>query len=134
MSQFSRLAHLLLDLLTLKIDGKRKDNRNDHCPGFSFPWRYSQVALLTDYQNSTKEGIPLDPVIIKSGPTGGNYFMLLLNHLICHISRIWQFYIKYEKLTNPGVDPGEPHGPGLPLTLVFEGPKLSIFGPYLIFP
>ena len=29
---------------------------------------------------------------------------------------------------------GGPGGPGPPLTLGFEAPKLSIFGPYLIFP
>ena len=29
---------------------------------------------------------------------------------------------------------GDPGGPGSPLTLGFEAPKLSIFGPYLIFP
>ena len=29
---------------------------------------------------------------------------------------------------------GGPRGPGPPLTLGFEAPKLSIFGPYLIFP
>ena len=29
---------------------------------------------------------------------------------------------------------GDPGGPGPPLTLGFEAPKLSIFGPYLIFP
>ena len=29
---------------------------------------------------------------------------------------------------------GSPGGPGPPLTLGFEAPKLSIFGPYLIFP
>ena len=36
----------------------------------------------------------------------------------------------------PGADPGGgPRGPGPPpLTLGFEAPKLSIFGPYLIFP
>ena len=34
-------------------------------------------------------------------------------------------------LSDPGVDPG---GPGPPLTLGFEAPKLSIFGPYLSFP
>ena len=35
----------------------------------------------------------------------------------------------------PGADPGGgPGGPGPPLTLGFEAPKLSIFGPYLIFP
>ena len=28
---------------------------------------------------------------------------------------------------------GGPGGPGPPLTLGFEAPKLSIFGPYLIF-
>ena len=35
-----------------------------------------------------------------------------------------------------GADPGGggPGGPGPPLTLGFEAPKLSIFGPYLIFP
>ena len=36
----------------------------------------------------------------------------------------------------PGADPGG-GGPGArapPLTLGFEAPKLSIFGPYLIFP
>ena len=35
---------------------------------------------------------------------------------------------------NSGVDPGGPWVPGPPLTLVFEAPKLSIFGSYLIFP
>ena len=29
---------------------------------------------------------------------------------------------------------GGARGPGPPLTLGFEAPKLSIFGPYLIFP
>ena len=29
---------------------------------------------------------------------------------------------------------GGPRGPGPPLTLGFEAPELSIFGPYLIFP
>ena len=34
-----------------------------------------------------------------------------------------------------GADPGGgPGGPGPRLTLGFEAPKLSIFGPYLIFP
>ena len=33
-----------------------------------------------------------------------------------------------------GADPGGPRGPGPPLTLGFEAQKLSIFGPYLIFP
>ena len=38
-------------------------------------------------------------------------------------------------LSYPGADPGGgPRGPGPPLTLGFEAPKLSIFGPYLIFP
>ena len=33
-----------------------------------------------------------------------------------------------------GADPGGgPRGPGPPPTLGFEAPKLSIFGPYLIF-
>ena len=37
--------------------------------------------------------------------------------------------------TFSGADPGGgPGGPGPPLTLGFEAPKLSIFGPYLIFP
>ena len=34
----------------------------------------------------------------------------------------------------PGVDGGGAGGQGPPLTLGFEAPKLSIFGPYLIFP
>ena len=33
-----------------------------------------------------------------------------------------------------GADPGGPQGPGPPLTLGFEAPKLNIFGPYFIFP
>ena len=34
--------------------------------------------------------------------------------------------------SNTGADPGGARAP--PLTLGFEAPKLSIFGPYLIFP
>ena len=33
-----------------------------------------------------------------------------------------------------GADPGGAPGAGPPPTLGFEAPKLSIFGPYLIFP
>ena len=47
------------------------------------------------------------------------------------LSHFWAFAI----FVNTGADPGGgPGGPGPPLTLGFEAPKLSIFGPYLIFP
>ena len=43
--------------------------------------------------------------------------------------------IKLRNCLQAGADPGGgPGGPGPPLTLGFEAPKLSIFGPYLIFP
>ena len=38
------------------------------------------------------------------------------------------------KVSESGADPGGARGSGPPLTLGFEAPKLSIFGPYLIFP
>ena len=42
---------------------------------------------------------------------------------------------QYSSISKTGADPGGgPGGPGPPLTLGFEAPKLSIFGPYLIFP
>ena len=51
-----------------------------------------------------------------------------------HILDEYQEYL-YELLSSvTGADPGGPGGPGPPLTLGFEAPKLSIFGPYLIFP
>ena len=36
--------------------------------------------------------------------------------------------------TQVRIQGGGPGGPGPPPTLGFEAPKLSIFGPYLIFP
>ena len=39
-----------------------------------------------------------------------------------------------DRILNPGADPGGAPGAQDPLTLGFEAPKLSIFGPYLIFP
>ena len=38
------------------------------------------------------------------------------------------------RVSAPGADPGGPGGPGPSLTLGFEAPKLSNFGPYLTFP
>ena len=54
--------------------------------------------------------------------------------LILAINTILGLFEKTEYLA--GADPGGggPGGPGPPLTLGFEAPKLSIFGPYLIFP
>ena len=52
--------------------------------------------------------------------------------------KIWQNHMLASPgglAPSPGAHPGGPQGPGpLPLTLGFEAPKLSFFGPYLIFP
>ena len=45
--------------------------------------------------------------------------------------RTTQYFIALFSGADPGGGPG---GPDPPLTLGFEAPKLSIFGPYLIFP
>ena len=46
-----------------------------------------------------------------------------------------EFYVHVNVIESSGADPGGgPRGPGPLLTLGFEAPKLSISGPYLIFP
>ena len=51
----------------------------------------------------------------------------------------WAYLLVSASIINCGqkaqvrIQGGGPGGPGPPLTLGFEAPKLSIFGPYLIF-
>ena len=51
--------------------------------------------------------------------------------LIYTFSIYFWMYFPHSSGADPGGGPG---GLGPPLTLGFEAPKLSIFGPYLIFP
>ena len=66
-------------------------------------------------------------------------------HVIWKITKEWRLEqqreneelgIKYYKMLQQAriQGGGGPRGPGPPLTLGFEAPKLSIFGSYLIFP
>ena len=76
-------------------------------------------------------------------PPGSRYRIFHLGSRFGRISRIERYLLfgvmyinKFNKSIFPGADPvGGPREPGPPpFTLGFEAPKLSIFGPYLIFP
>ena len=60
-----------------------------------------------------------------------NFTLCLLHYRLKQILKGLKELLTTEFEQAAGADPGGPGGPG---PLGFEAPKLSIFGPYLIFP
>ena len=88
------------------------------------------VALVT----CTKDQRTIETQTLgMNGPSETTPTVLL--HNITHLEHFNWHTLHYSTVMS-GADPvaGGPGGPGPPLTLGFEAPKLSIFGPYLIFP